>query len=76
MPYSYELNECWIAKDKIMPTNEQTIRYLLDPVEIQDKIALYGLRQDLHRPDAYSKNILEHRLSRGINRGYFKTRKL
>jgi hypothetical protein len=42
-----------------MPTNEQTIRYLLDRVEIQDKIALYGLGQDLHQSDASSKNILE-----------------
>jgi hypothetical protein len=42
-----------------MPINEQTIRYLLDRVEIQDKIVLYGLGQDLHQPDASDKNILE-----------------
>ena len=42
-----------------MQTVDQHIRYLLDRVEIQDKVALYGLGQDLHQPDAADKNILE-----------------
>ena len=35
-----------------MQKNEDKIGYLLDRVEIQDKIASYGLGQDLHQPDA------------------------
>jgi hypothetical protein len=38
---------------------ENEVRYLLDRLEIQDKIALYGLGQDLHQPDAANKNLLE-----------------
>lgn len=38
---------------------ESDVRYLLDRIEIQDKIALYGLGQDLHQPGAENKNILE-----------------
>lgn len=38
---------------------ESDVRYLLDRVEIQDKIALYGLGQDCHQSGAENKNILE-----------------
>lgn len=38
---------------------QDDVRYLLDRTEIQDKIVLYGLGQDLHQPDAQDKNILE-----------------
>ena len=34
------------------------VRYLLDRFEIQDKIALYGLGQDLHQPDSGDNDIL------------------
>lgn len=34
------------------------VRYLLDPCEIQDKIAFYGLGHDLHQPDSDDKNVL------------------
>lgn len=38
---------------------ETNVRYLLDRIEIQDKVALYGLGQDFHQADAENKNILE-----------------
>ncbi len=38
---------------------ESDVRYLRDRFEIQDKIALYGLGQDLHQPGAANQNILE-----------------
>lgn len=38
---------------------ESDVRYLLDRIEIQDKIALYGLGQDFHQPSDSNKNILE-----------------
>jgi hypothetical protein len=38
---------------------ETDVRYLLDRIEIQDKVALYGLGQDFHQADADNKNILE-----------------
>ncbi len=38
---------------------EKDVRYLLDRVEIQDKVSLYGLGQDIHQPDAANKNLLE-----------------
>lgn len=38
---------------------EDGVRYLLDRLEIQDKITLYGFGQDLHQADAENKNILE-----------------
>ena len=42
-----------------MQNLDDKVRYLLDRLEIQDKVALYGLGQDLHQPDADNKNILE-----------------
>lgn len=38
---------------------EKDVRYLLDRIEIQDKITLYGLGQDFHQPGDSNKNILE-----------------
>jgi len=38
---------------------ETDVRYLLDRIEIQDKVALYGLGQDLHQASNRDKNILE-----------------
>jgi hypothetical protein len=38
---------------------ETKVQYLLDRFEIQDKINLYGLGQDLHQADIENKNILE-----------------
>ena len=38
---------------------DDKVRYLLDRLEIQDKVALYGLGQDLHQPDDANKNVLE-----------------
>jgi len=38
---------------------ESDVRYLLDRIEIQDKVALYGLGQDFHQADAENKDILE-----------------
>ncbi|ABY29165.1 nuclear transport factor 2 family protein [Methylorubrum extorquens] len=38
---------------------QEDVRYLLDRVEIQDKVSLYGLGQDLHQADNPNKNILE-----------------
>jgi hypothetical protein len=38
---------------------EEKVQYVLDRWEIQDKIALYGLGQDLHQSGAENKNILE-----------------
>jgi hypothetical protein len=38
---------------------QSDIRYLLDRIEIQDKVALYGLGQDLHQAGDSNKNILE-----------------
>ena len=35
------------------------VQYLLDRMEIQDKILLYALGQDHHQPGAENKNILE-----------------
>lgn len=35
------------------------VRYLLDRLEIQDKIVLYGLGQDLHQPGDPDQNTLE-----------------
>lgn len=35
------------------------IQYLFDRLEIQDKVALYGLGQDLHQADSGDPNILE-----------------
>jgi hypothetical protein len=39
-------------------TDADRIRYLLDGIEIQDKIALYGLGQDLHQADSGGGNVL------------------
>jgi hypothetical protein len=38
---------------------ERDVRYLLDRIEIQDKITLYALGQDYHQPGAKNKNVLE-----------------
>jgi hypothetical protein len=38
---------------------ENDVRYLLDRAEIQEKISLYGLGQDLHQAGAANKNILD-----------------
>ena len=38
---------------------ETDVRYLLDRIEIQDKVALYGLGQDFHQADVENKNVLE-----------------
>ena len=38
---------------------EGKVQYVSDHWEIQDKIALYGLGQDLHQSGAENKNILE-----------------
>jgi hypothetical protein len=38
---------------------ETKVQYLLDRFEIQDKINLYGLGQDLHQADIENKNVLE-----------------
>jgi hypothetical protein len=40
-------------------SDRDDVRYLLDRLEIQDKIALYGFGQDLHQAGAADKNILE-----------------
>jgi hypothetical protein len=38
---------------------EKDVRFLLDRIEIEDKISLYGLGQDLHQAGAPNKNILQ-----------------
>ncbi|CAM3940879.1 nuclear transport factor 2 family protein [Bordetella muralis] len=38
---------------------EKDVRYLLDRIEIEDKVSLYGLGQDLHQAGAENKNVLE-----------------
>jgi len=40
-------------------STESDVRYLLDRIEIQDKVALYGLGQDLHQAGSSNKNVLE-----------------
>lgn len=37
---------------------DDRIQYLLDRIEIQDKIALYGLGQDLHQADSGDSDVL------------------
>lgn len=39
-------------------TEDARVQYLLDRIEIQDKIALYGLGQDLHQADSGDGNVL------------------
>lgn len=39
-------------------TSDRQIQYLLDRIEIQDKVALYGLGQDLHQADSGDGNVL------------------
>ncbi|OLT05647.1 hypothetical protein BJF90_01075 [Pseudonocardia sp. CNS-004] len=39
-------------------TDSDRIQYLLDRIEIQDKVALYGLGQDLHQADSGDGNVL------------------
>jgi hypothetical protein len=38
--------------------NDDRIRYLLDRLEIQDQVALYGLGQDLHQADSGDADVL------------------
>jgi SnoaL-like protein len=39
-------------------TDGDRIQYLFDRIEIQDKVALYGLGQDLHQADGGDGNVL------------------
>jgi hypothetical protein len=39
-------------------SDDNRIQYLLDRIEIQDKIALYGLGQDMHQADSGDGNVL------------------
>ncbi|WP_306209187.1 nuclear transport factor 2 family protein [Actinoplanes sp. RD1] len=39
-------------------SDDSRVQYLLDRIEIQDKVALYGLGQDLHQADSGDANVL------------------
>lgn len=46
-------------KEKELKELDKKVQYLLDRIEIQDKINLYALGQDNHQPGAENKNVLE-----------------